>query len=231
MSKQPHKRLRSLTGNFLGWGDDRTPHGYIKLATVDGDLLVKVAKSLRPHIQDWQQGVCLTLLIKETIGRNPGKRKLKAKQVLAQQPSVPASKLPVGLPSAPPIDPPSRASDALVPTKIQVCQGSSCRKRGSEQICQAMQAYLDRYDLTADVQIETVKCLHQCKAAPQAIVTSPAGASVPGKTHYRQVQSSQIQAILAQHLPIALIPAQSGTSFIATIDTYLQQQIAIAIAH
>jgi (2Fe-2S) ferredoxin len=226
MSKQPHKRLRSLTGHFLGWGDDRTPHGYIKLATVDGDLLIKVAKSLRPHIQDWQPGVCLTLLIKETIGRNPGKRKLKVKQVLA--PSVPASNPPVGLPSALPIDPPSRTSDALVPTKIQVCQGSSCRKRGSQQICQAMQAYLDRADLAERVEIETVKCLHQCKAAPHAIVTSPAGASVPGKTHYRQVQSSQIQAILAQHLPIALIPAQSGTSFIATIDTYLQQQIAIA---
>ena len=223
MSKQPHKPIRSLTGHFLGWGDDRPLHAYIKLSTVDGDRLVKVAKSLRPQIQDWHPGIYLTLLTQETT-RDTGERKTKVKQVLSVLPSKLAS-------ASPPIDPPSRASQAVVPTKIQICQGSSCRKRGSEQICQAMQAYLNGTELAERVEIETVKCLHQCKAAPHAIVTSPAGATLPGKTHYRQVQSSQVQALLAQHLPIALIPANSSTSFIDTISTYLQQQIATAIAH
>ncbi|WP_373542420.1 (2Fe-2S) ferredoxin domain-containing protein [Chamaesiphon sp.] len=232
MSKQPHKRLRSLTGYFRGWGDDRPLHAYIQLAMLDGDRLVKVAKSLRPHIQDWQPGIYLTLLAQETSSRDSGECKIKVKQVLTTQPRDPDRQVLVGLASAPPIAPPSRASHGVVvPTKIQICQGSSCRKRGGEKICQMMQAYLNGSELGERVEIETVKCLHQCKAAPHAIVTSPAGATLPGKTHYRQVQSSQVQAILAQHLPIALIPAQGGTSALDTISTYLQQQIAIAIAH
>jgi (2Fe-2S) ferredoxin len=80
------------------------------------------------------------------------------------------------------------------------------------------------------LQIESVKCLHQCKAAPHAIVTSPAGAILPGKTHYRQVQSSQMQAILAKHFPIVSPPKPIGSNLIAKIGAYLQQhQISTSI--
>ena len=56
MNKQ-HKLIKPLTGHFLGWGDDSTPHRYIKIATISGEQIVKVAKSLRPQIQDWQPGM------------------------------------------------------------------------------------------------------------------------------------------------------------------------------
>jgi hypothetical protein len=228
MSKQHQKYIRPLTGQFRGWGDESTPHRYIQLATADGDRLIKVAKSLRPQIQDWQPGISLTLLTQETIDRDTGERKIKVKQLLAAPKIELASNLPPNLGSCHSIAPPPIASQALIPTKIQVCQGSSCRKRGSQQICESMQADLDRYQLTDRVQIESVKCLHQCKAAPHAIVTSPAGSVVPGKTHYRQIQSSQVFALLAKHFPIVSPLEPNGSNLIAKIGAYLQQQHHIA---
>jgi Thioredoxin-like [2Fe-2S] ferredoxin len=224
MSKQHQKQLRPLIGQFRGWGDESTPHRYIQLATVDGDRLIKVAKSLRPQIQDWQPGISLTLLVRETIDRDTGECKTKAKQVLAAPKIELASNLPPNFGSSHSIDPPAATSHTFAPTKIQVCQGSSCRKRGGDKICQLMQAYLDEGSLTDRVQIEPVKCLHQCKAAPHAIVTSPTSAMVPGKTHYRQIQSGQVFALLAKHFPIVSPSEPTGSNLITKIGTYLRQQ-------
>jgi Thioredoxin-like [2Fe-2S] ferredoxin len=214
MSNGQEKLIRALTGHFLGWGDDRNPHRYIKLATANGEHLIKVARNLRPQIQDWQPGLWLTLQIQERICRSTGETKIKVKQLLTSPP--------VALLAESPLQPKTDGSH-VKPTKIQVCQGSTCRRRGSEQICRSMQAYVDRHDLTTRVQIESVKCLHHCKAAPQAIVTSPAGAILPGKTHYRQIQSSQMLAVLAKHFPIVSPPKPSGSNFIEKIGAYLQQ--------
>jgi Thioredoxin-like [2Fe-2S] ferredoxin len=224
MSKH-QKRFHPLTGYFLGWGDNCTRHGHIKLATVDGNRLIKVAKSLRAHIQDWQPGIYLTLITQETIDRDTGVRKIKVKQLVAATAIEPASNLPTELSSSPPV-----ANHPLVPTKIQICQGSSCRKRGSQQICQSMQAYIDRYQLTDLVEIEPVKCLHQCKSAPQAIVTSAASAMVPGKTHYRQVQASQVLALLANHFPIDSPSEPTESNLSERVSAYLRQQHQIATA-
>jgi (2Fe-2S) ferredoxin len=231
MSKQQHKLIRPLTGYFLGWGDDRPPHRYIKLATANGEQLVKVAKSLRPHIQDWQPGIWLILLGWERTCRTTGEKKIKAKQLLTSPQFNPPNNLPTRSSSPQTIDDSSLTSNLAAPIKIQICQGSSCRRAGSDKICQLMQTYLvdktspleHRHDVTARVEIETVKCLHQCKAAPHAIVTSPAGARLPGKTHYRQIQPSQVPAILARHLPIASPSESIGTNLIKKIAAYLQQ--------
>jgi NADH:ubiquinone oxidoreductase subunit E len=229
MSNQQQKLIRPLTGYFLGWGDDRTPHRYIRLGTANGDLLVKVAKSLRSDIQDWRSGILVNLLVRERIDRATGSPKFKVKQLLTiariDDPTVDRLS-PLITDSMP------TASNPVVPTKIQVCQGSSCRRKGSDKICQMMQAYLERNDLTDTVQIESVKCLHQCKAAPQAIVSSPAAAIVPEKTHYRQIQPNQVKVILAKHFPIASQPESwaepvirtIGSNFIDKIDDYFQQQ-------
>ncbi|WP_373540076.1 (2Fe-2S) ferredoxin domain-containing protein [Chamaesiphon sp.] len=230
MSNHQRKLTRSLTGHFLGWGDDRTPHRYIRLATPNGEQLVKIAKSLRPQIQDWQPGIWLTLLSQERIGAT-GEIEIKVKQLL----TLPQMKSPLEsgftAPVPPTIERYPAANSPVLPTKIQVCQGSSCRRRGSEGICHAMQTYLDRHDLTDRVEIETVKCLHQCKAAPHAIVTNPAGAILPGKTHYRQIQPTQVSALLAKHFPIDVQPESIGSNFIEKIGAYLQHQVSTAVTH
>lgn len=229
MRNRQQKLIRSLTGHFLDWGDERTPHRYIKLATANGDRVIKVAKSLRPQIQDWQPGMEVNLLIQERLDRATGERKIKVKKLLTA-PSLNAANNRIDAETSPPkLDGSSIASVSVAPTTIKVCQGSSCRRRGSENICQAMQAYLDRYELNDRVQIETVKCLHQCKAAPQAIVTSPKAAILPGKTHYRQIQPTQVQLILAKHFPIDAQPESIGSNLIDKIgDDRRQQQISAA---
>ena len=230
MSNQQRKLTRSLAGHFLGWGDDRTPHRYIRLATPNGEQLLKIAKSLRPQIQDWQPGIWLTLLSQERIG-STGEIEIKVKQLLT--PPQMESPLENGFaaPVPPTIDRHPVANSPVLPTKIQVCQGSSCRRRGSEGICHAMQTYLDRHDLTERVEIETVKCLHQCKAAPHAIVTNPAGAILPGKTHYRQIQPTQVSSLLAKHFPIDAPPEPIGSNFIEKIGDYLQHQVSTAVIY
>jgi Thioredoxin-like [2Fe-2S] ferredoxin len=219
MNKQ-HKLIKPLTGHFLGWGDDSIPHRYIKLATNRGEQVVKVAKSLRPQIQDWQPGMWLTLLSQERISLATGERKIKVKQLLISPGVYPFCRLSSRLP---PIDR-NPVIAPVEPTKIRVCQGSSCRRQGAEKICRSMQAYLESNDLTEKVKIETVKCLHQCKAAPHAIVSSPSTAILPGKTHYRQLQPGQVQVMLAKHFPIAASPVPIGSNLIEKISNYLSQQ-------
>jgi (2Fe-2S) ferredoxin len=224
MSNHQQKLIRPLTGHFLGWGDDRTPHRYIKLATTNGEqLLVKVAKSLRSQIQDWQPGMWLTLLGWERTCRATGETKIKAKQLLTATQFNYPHHLPSRSSLPPTVDGSSIASQPVIPTTVRVCQGSTCRRRGSDKICQLMQTYIDRHDLTERVEIETVKCLHQCKAAPHAIVTSPDGAIIPGKTHYRQIQPSQVQALLARHFPVVSVPEPMRLDLIEKISDYLQQ--------
>jgi (2Fe-2S) ferredoxin len=216
MSDRQQKIIRPLTGHFLGWGDDCTPHRYVRLSTTQGEKLIKVAKSLRSQIQDWQAGMWLTLLCQERIDRLTGVTKIKAKQLL----------MPLVINSSSQIVSKSQSvvkSEFTTATKVRVCQGSSCRRQGSAKICQSMQTYLDRHHLTNQVQIETVKCLHQCKAAPHAIVNSPVGAMLPGKTHYRQLQPSQIKAIFSKHFPTVLHSKPRAVNLVDKIAAYLQQ--------
>jgi (2Fe-2S) ferredoxin len=219
MNKQ-HKLIKPLTGRFLGWGDDNAPHRYIKLATSSGEQLIKVAKSLRPQIQDWQPGMWLTLLSQERTSLATGETKIKIKQLLTSPGIYPFCRLSHEFPPTEDIP----VSISVEPTKIRVCNGSSCRRRGSEQICRSIQAYLEQNDLTDKVKIEPVKCLHQCKAAPHAIVNSPDTAILPGKTHYRQLQPGQVRAMLAKHFPIAIPTKPVGSNLIEKIGNYLNQQ-------
>jgi (2Fe-2S) ferredoxin len=233
MSKQQQKLVRPLICHFLGWGDDQTPHRYVKVATAMGQQVLKIPKSFRPQIQDWQLGVWLTLLIQERVNATTGKTKIKVKQLLTSPgvsildnlPNIVTSQVKIAQPAvtdshlSPEVYPPDARS------QIRVCQGSSCRRRGSAEICKSMQAYLDRADLHDRVEIKPVKCLHQCKAAPHVIVTSPATAVISGKTHYRQLQQHQVKAILDRHFPPAIPIAPIDYNLVKKISNYLQRQI------
>jgi (2Fe-2S) ferredoxin len=223
MSKYQKTSIPPLTGEFMGWGDDRVPHRYMRLATASGVQVLKVVKSLRLQMQDWQPGIWLTVLGQKRVNPATGETKIKVKQVLviprmqAIEHSPPALSLePVEQLQLPVInDPPL--------TQIRVCQGSSCRRRGSEGICKAMETYFDRHDLTDRVKIESVKCLHQCKAAPHAIVIQSNGRSL-AKTHYRQLQLCQIEKIIDRHFSNIPPKNPSENESIAQIDNYLHQQ-------
>jgi (2Fe-2S) ferredoxin len=228
MSKHQQKLICHLEGYLLRWGDDRIPHRYLNLATTNGEKLVKIAKSLRSQTQDWQPGIYLALLGSEQIDRSTGKTKIKVKQLLntPQLDCPPINQVSTSSPANSKVNLPLAKPPlcGIEPTIIRVCQGSSCRRRGSEQICRSMQAYLTQNDLTERVEIETTKCLHQCKAAPHAIVHSPNTATLPGKTHYRQLQLVQVQTMLSKHFPIVVDPLPRCSNLIEKIGNYLNQQ-------
>jgi (2Fe-2S) ferredoxin len=190
MSKDQQKYIRPLTGSFVGWGDSRTPHRYLRVATANGELTIKASKRLRPQIQDLQPGVWLAMMIQERMDMATGEIKIKVKQLL----------------QLPDTNTPTSCSSSFIelvkpaknPAQIRVCQGSSCRRRGSEKICQMMQSYLDRSNLTVQIEIEPVKCLHQCKDAPHII--TPDLSEIPRK-HYRRVRSIDVDSIMMNSLP------------------------------
>jgi NADH:ubiquinone oxidoreductase subunit E len=190
MSKDRQKYIRPLTGSFLGWGDSCTPHRYIRVATANGELAIKVSKQLRPQIQDLQPGVWLAMISQERMDVATGELEIKVKQLL---------KLPdTNIPEYSSSSSVELVAPAKSPAQIRICQGSSCRRRGSEKICQMMQSYLNRTDLNAQVEIKAVKCLHQCKDAPHIII--PDSSEFPRK-HYRQVRSIDIDSIMMDTLP------------------------------
>jgi (2Fe-2S) ferredoxin len=190
MSKDQQKYIRPLTGSFLGWDDSRTPHRYLRVATANGELTIKASKRLRPQIQDLQPGVWLAMMIRERMDMATGEIKIKIKQLL----KLPETNTPESCSSS--------FVELAAPVKnlaqIRICQGSSCRRRGSEQIYQMMQSYLNRTDLTGQVEIKTVKCLHQCKDAPHIITTDLSELS---RKHYHRVRSIDVNSIMMNSLP------------------------------
>jgi NADH:ubiquinone oxidoreductase subunit E len=190
MSKDQQKYLRPLTAHFLGWGDSCTPHRYIRVATANDELTIKVSKQLRAQIQDLQPGIWLAMMSEERMDMETGSIKIKVRQLL----KLPDTNTPEYC---------SSSSVELVkpaknPVQIRVCQGSSCRRKGSEQLCQMMQSYLDRMNLTDQIGIKTVKCLHQCKDAPHII--TPDFLEVK-RTHYRRVRSIDADSIMMDRFP------------------------------
>jgi NADH:ubiquinone oxidoreductase subunit E len=190
MSKDQQKYIRPLTGHFLGWGDSCIPHRYMRVATANGELSIKVSKQLRAQVQDLQPGVWLAMMSEEQMDMATGEIKIKVRQLLK-------------LPDTNTLEYGSSASIELVspvknPAQIRVCQGSSCRRKGSEKLCQMMQSYLDRMSLTAQVEIKPVKCLHQCKDSPHII--TPDFSEVK-RTHHSQVRSIDIDSIMMTSFP------------------------------
>ena len=75
---------------------------------------------------------------------------------------------------------------------VLVCQKSTCRKRGGEAVCHALEAELRDRGLGDRVKIRTTGCLKQCKQGPNLVV-------MPDKARYSNVSSAQIPALIEKH--------------------------------
>lgn len=87
---------------------------------------------------------------------------------------------------------PSKPSQQTPPSKILVCQKSSCRKRGGDKVCHALQQELGDRGLTDQVQIQKTGCLKKCKKGPNVVV-------LPDKTHYTNISDHHIPQLLEKH--------------------------------
>jgi (2Fe-2S) ferredoxin len=83
-----------------------------------------------------------------------------------------------------PSPPAKKTSGKSKPLRILVCQKSSCRRRGSVKVAQAMEAEMAARHGSPKVIVQSTGCLKGCKAGPNAVV-------IPGKKQ-RQVRHTHL---------------------------------------
>jgi (2Fe-2S) ferredoxin len=179
MSKHQQASAIPIDGWFLGWADDATPHRRCRLATTNGETIIKIAKSLRERVQIWQPGTWLSLQGKES-GRG-----IKIDRIVPPTPNKTLKKAP----EKPPV----------LPVKVKVCNGKACQRRGSANICQAIEGEIAAAGMTC--QIETVKCLDRCKHSPHLLIDDLDRGGKQGRQHYQKVTPVEAIAIITACLP------------------------------
>lgn len=188
MGKHTKKSDFTLSGRFLAYilSKGCNVKG-IRLATSQGEQYIKLAKSLRPVCADiLQPGTWIQVQGYQKVNIKTGKIKLKAKTIV---PALPGSS--------------SDTSNTLVQLfpepasntqkgKIRICQKSSCRKRGSQQVFTALNSALQASGKDKEIQLQPMGCIGKCKAGPNLVV-------LPDKARYTKVKPKNITNILQQH--------------------------------
>jgi (2Fe-2S) ferredoxin len=170
-----------LDGQFLGVILSRS--GKIKgirLKTVDGEQIVKLAKSLCSQISELASGDWIEVKGKQKWQQKTGTQKRKAEVLQVLNP-----KRPTDFFSSPP--PQTHAK-----IKVLVCKKSSCMKRGGKALCEALESGLRDRALADQVTIQMTGCMKQCKAGPNVVF-------MPGKKVHRCVSPNDIPILLDQY--------------------------------
>ena len=76
-------------------------------------------------------------------------------------------------------------------TKILVCQGSSCCKKGSNTLGKLLQKELAAKGVNG-VEIKMTGCMKQCKQAPCIVM--------PGRNSYSRVQAKQVSGLVRANI-------------------------------
>lgn len=77
------------------------------------------------------------------------------------------------------------------PVTISLCMGSSCFARGNRQVLQKIEQFIDRHQLSEQVQLKGHLCNNECGKGPHLII---------GQQHYEGVKPEQIDSICREHL-------------------------------
>ncbi len=96
------------------------------------------------------------------------------------------------------------ASKASKPARVLICQKSSCRKRGSLAVTEAMKQEIAQSHGANQVTIQPTGCLGGCKSGPNAV-------TVPGKKQ-RQVKYAHLTPKKGRSLVKNLLLSPSQTS-------------------
>jgi (2Fe-2S) ferredoxin len=188
--RQDSKTDMRLEGRFLGFAaKDGYKLKYLRLATADGEWLIKMDKELRSTL--WRTltpGEWIQVLGTQKGSGEPGLTKLKAYQVHSIAPgsltSIPETPMTMKSPKTSEL--PSSAK-----TTILVCQKSDCCKRGGMAISHALQQALSDRNLTDQVHIKGTGCMKRCKAGPNIVM--------PDKTRYSGIEPKTIPTLVDRH--------------------------------
>ncbi|MFB8789278.1 MAG: (2Fe-2S) ferredoxin domain-containing protein [Potamolinea sp.] len=181
-----------LEGKFVGFVDyfEENPKR-LKLATAEGERWIKLSKELRSSLKEiLKPGDWLEISGEYKYKYKTGELKLKAYQVnLKASISQPTD-----------LQPPQKTPKTKA--CVMICQKSSCRKRGADQVCQAVAASLRDHGLEDQVAIKSTGCMNQCKTGPCVVL-------MPDKSRYTQVSPQEIPTLIEKHFAAKLKPEAS----------------------
>ncbi len=182
-----------LQGQLLGFIlKDGYKIKYLKIAFAEREYWIKLPKQLRAQInQNMVPGCWLDITGYSQKCRKTGKLKLQAEAVKLAEPEKPNHKT---------LAPTSKANNLKTTVnsskiKILVCSKSSCRKRGSDALCQLLQTQIEDDGLQEHAEIKLTGCQKECKKGPNLVIT-------PDKTRYSRVTPQQIPLLLKKHLSL-----------------------------
>lgn len=188
-----------LEGQFVGFvGDFGEKPKRIRLATAEGERCIKLSKELRyPLREALQPGDWIRVFGEQKLKYKTGELKLKAFQVTVKTP-VQQKELETRTTQIEEI-PPLSPQPVTPKTKscIMVCQKSSCRKRGSDRVCEAITQSLRDRGLDDEVAIKGTGCMKQCKQGPCAVF-------MPDKSRYTGVAPKDIDKLIEKHFAAKL---------------------------
>lgn len=170
-SKAKKKRLTMLQGRFLGLRPKKGKPKWMRLKTDQGKVKIKLPKSMRGWIaKELEKDMPVQVWAKSK------KDTYKAVQVIPN-----SVKNAIASPPLPP-EPKSHT--------IKVCMKGSCRKRGSGEVCRALESARDSHPEASSIRIEKTGCLKCCKKGPNICI-------LPEKKLLHKVESEQAAEILS----------------------------------
>lgn len=204
-----------LEGQFLGFAlDDGYKLKYLRLATEDGELQIKLSKPLRALLyQLLLPGMRVEVLGNQKWNFEKGSVKRKAYQVTPLSGESSCSPVresrqdatvqyPVGIEVLAPITESIQPAGKTIASKskkqktcILVCGKSDCCKKGGRAIINSLQAEISDRGLDEEIVIKPTGCMKRCKAGPNVVM--------PDKTRYSKISAKEIPTILDKHFPEA----------------------------
>lgn len=180
MSKSKHRvEDFNFKGKLLGFViKDGYKIKYLRMIVEEVEYWIKPSKEVRqsldPHIVP---GCWLEIEGTKRLNRKNGTIKYKADLVTLQTEAKASAK----------------TKKSKSKAKILVCQKSSCRKRGANQVCKALEGNLRDRGIEEEVTIKLVGCLKECKKGPNLVL-------MPDKVRYSKVNPKAVPDLINKHL-------------------------------
>ncbi|NEQ53955.1 MAG: (2Fe-2S) ferredoxin domain-containing protein [Leptolyngbya sp. SIO3F4] len=184
------KQAFCLEGRFEGFvAGGKSPFKYMHLRSNDEMHVIKLPKSVRLMLFRYlQNGDWVRVVGAESIDKETGEPRFKAREVVRVKP-LEVVATPVAKAKGQKV---TRSKKKQSAPKILICQKSTCRKRGANQVCNEVETALAAHGLTDTVQVKLTGCMDKCKAGPNLVV-------MPHKQRYTKVKPDQVPGLIAQH--------------------------------
>lgn len=201
----------SLEGRVIGFvGKSEKPAKLLWVETLEGERFIKLSKKLRGSLEEFlAPGDCVEISGEQKFKPKTGEMKLKAFQVhskaCAQQLGLlelDSNELMTRVckPDKNHQQKKDKQTTATAPKAkacVMVCQKSSCRKRGANDVCQAITDSLRERGLEDHVTIKPTGCMKQCKKGPVVVL-------MPDKSRYTKVDSQEVSTLVEEHFACKL---------------------------